>query len=62
MLEQKFAAHETTMRQRLDRLESTMTTLSDKVGSEALDKRLSNLESLLGQLLAKMAQAEPAQV
>ncbi|KAH7099932.1 hypothetical protein BKA62DRAFT_673164 [Auriculariales sp. MPI-PUGE-AT-0066] len=62
MLEQKFAAHETMMRQRLDRLESAITsndksesinTRLDNV-SETMTTRLNSLEQLLGQLLAKM--------
>jgi len=42
MLEQKFAAHETVMRQRLDKLDETVSA------------RLSTLEGLVAQVLAKL--------
>jgi len=53
-LEEKFAAHETAMCQRLDKLEATVSSLGDKVESTALSDRLANLESLLARVLAKL--------
>ncbi|EJD53365.1 hypothetical protein AURDEDRAFT_180879 [Auricularia subglabra TFB-10046 SS5] len=53
MLEQKFAAHETSMRAKLDGLETTINNLSEKV-ENGLDGRLTSLEALLRQLLARM--------
>ncbi|KAH7099931.1 hypothetical protein BKA62DRAFT_673163 [Auriculariales sp. MPI-PUGE-AT-0066] len=55
MLEQKFAAHEITMGQRLDRLESSITSVASKVDSEGTNARLDNMEKLLSQLLEKLA-------
>ncbi|KAJ6516679.1 hypothetical protein C8R47DRAFT_1268174 [Mycena vitilis] len=52
MLEQKFAAHESAMRQQLDSLTCTVATVNERV--QRLDSSFSILEGLLTRLVAKL--------
>ncbi|KAF8181171.1 hypothetical protein K438DRAFT_1679952 [Mycena galopus ATCC 62051] len=53
MLEQQFAAHELATQQKLESLETTVAKLAEKVEKLGLDGRLSNLEELLNEMIAK---------
>ncbi|KAJ7508960.1 hypothetical protein B0H11DRAFT_2432352, partial [Mycena galericulata] len=50
MLEDKFAAHESVMRQKLDSLAYTIAEIGEKVETLGMDDRLSNLEGRLSNL------------